>query len=167
MAPIHSAPPEQDEPLDLPELDVEDAEDAPADTHTPTLDLPALDGERDDDIPSDLAVDAGLQYADEQESVLDDDATGTFDGPPTLGTSGLTLPERSESLLGSDDERGCGDDESLGIDELAEAKDGTDATGLDDPGADLVDVASLPELDGSDDEDDGEELDVGIRIDDP
>jgi hypothetical protein len=164
MNPISSTPPEQDEQLDLPELDVEDADDAPSDAGALPLGLPELDGEGDDDVASDLPVDLGLRYAEEQESVLDDDATGTVDGPATLG---VTLPERSESLLGSDDERGCGDDDSLGIDELAEARDRTDANGLDDPDAELVVVDTLPELDGGDDDDDGAELDVGIRIDDP
>jgi hypothetical protein len=153
---------ELDELLELPELDVEEGEEDTNDPGALSLELPELDGDDEEESSLDLPADVGLSYPDDDDSALDDDATGAIDAPATLG---LTLAERTESLLGSDDERGCEDADELGIEELPEPKDPSDAEGLDDPGAELVNVELLPEMDGDDEE--GEEIDVGIHIDEP
>lgn len=163
MQPMSSRPPatgNPDEPLELPALDVEEPVEGSSDTEDGELSLPAIDGDEDDETADELNVDWGLDYSDATSSALDDDATGIEEGPATLG---ITLQERTGSLLGADDELGCDDSHSLGIDELPEAKDRTDLDGLDDPGALVVDENRLPELDGSEEDDSGE-IDVGIHL---
>ncbi|MBW2525723.1 MAG: hypothetical protein JRI23_16185 [Deltaproteobacteria bacterium] len=162
MKPERPAAPPPEEPLELPELDVDDGEEESRDAGALDLGLPELDGEGENEVARDLPVDLGLRFDQEPDESPDAAEAETIDAPPTLG---LTLPERSESLLGSDDDRGCGDDESLGIEELPDGREQTDADGLDDPGAEQVDAGRLPALDG--DEDDGEEIDLGIHIDEP
>lgn len=153
-----------DELLELPALDEEGAEDdeGGADPSPEGLELPALDGDTTDDEAPEAPFELDEPPDEEEPSALGDDETGPADHGADLG---ISVADRGPSLLGPDDELGCDDDDSLGIEELDQGDDQGDAEGLEDLGADLIDAA-LPALDGSDDDDD-EELDVGIELPSP
>ena len=148
---------------ELPELDIDDGEGQVDEHGGIDLRLPEPDGDPDDKPPADdLVLEVELHDTHDEPSALDDDATGIADAPSTLG---LSLTDRTESLLGTDGDLGCGDDEALGISELPEDDDPSDAEGLDDPGGSQVNTRHLPVLETNDDGD--EEIDVGLDISEP
>lgn len=158
---------DDDAELELPALDVEEgAPDASIDDGELELELPddqadPFDDEQASDLPLDLS---GFIQGEQEPSVIGDDATGLEALPATLG---LSIEESSPSLLGPDaDQLGIGGEEVLGIAPIPLEEDDGGLEGLPDPLAEqMVDTDAFPELDGSDDDDDDlNEIDVGIAI---
>jgi len=153
-----------DDLLNLPAREIDsDAVGAVGDDVPVGIALPEDEGDPfDDSVASDLPLDVEIDTEAVEASVIGDDDTG-IDGIP-LGI-GIDLDESSESLLDPDLEREGlnSEDMELGIDSVPHEADDGGVEGLHDPTAEQIDTGAFPEL--VSDEEDGDELDVGIDID--
>jgi hypothetical protein len=117
----------------------------------------------DDSYADDLPIEFQLVTDRVEPSVVGDDATGVERG----ADDGIAIDDDDASLLdvdrGHPDEGLEGDgDEDLGVDPVPREVDDGGLEGLDDGIGEPIDVGEFPPMDG--DEDDDEEIDVGIDI---
>jgi hypothetical protein len=107
-----------------------------------------------------------LSSTEDEPSAIGDDSTG-LEGIATH--AGVSIEETEGSLIDTGDEVDStnfeGDDD-LGIDPIPREVDDGGLEGLDDPADHRIDDHMFPPLDGEEDDDD-EEIDLGIEISTP
>ncbi len=161
-----------DNDLDLPDLGDLDAdevdgveEDVPVDVRLPADGADPFDDSYADDVPIDVEIQTEL----DEESALGDASLGIEDG----GDDDVHLDEDGESLI--DEGRGhaeegldFGGDDQLGLDPIpTEGEDDGGLEGLEDPAGERVEADEFPPLDGTDDDDAEDELELGIDLETP
>jgi hypothetical protein len=119
----------------------------------------------DDRVADDVPLEEEIVTTGDEPTVVGDDSVGIGEG---AGDDAVPLSEDATSLL--DDGRGhaeegldFGGDGELGIDPIPTEADDGGLEGLTE-GAEQVERDELPPLDGQDDDDEGEELDLGLDL---
>ncbi len=123
----------------------------------------------DDSYADDVPIDVDIQTDHVEPTAIGDVALG-IDG--ASGDDGIRIEEGGESMI--DEGRGhaeegldfVGDDE-LGIDPIPTEVDDGGAEGLDNPGDEEVDDEEFPPLDGDANDDEAEELNLGLELEPP
>lgn len=154
-------PPLEELAFDLPAIEEADETVGIGDEDDELLVLEDDDDPFDDVCAVDLPLDLVLSTTAEEGSAIGDESLGIEEGT----NDEVGIDEGSESLLDDgrpDDAMGVELDEELGLDPLPGDLDDGGVEGLDDAAGERVDEFAFPPLDG--DENDDEELDVGIHI---
>jgi hypothetical protein len=172
MAQPRKRPEDEELELDLPALDVEhpDDRDAVDDAGALALQLPDDDDDPyDDEEAHDLPIELDLQTEVVETSAIGDDAQGVSDTEAHDAGLGIAIEEQGPAWTGPEmDASGFEDeDHGLGIDMAPREMDDGGHEGVLDPDSENVDEDAFPPLDGADDDDDQDELDVGIDVSTP
>jgi hypothetical protein len=160
---------EEEELLDLPALGDAEAEDeGPIDDGAPLPEVVDDGGDPlDDSYAEDVPIEVDITTDTVEPSAVGDDANG-LDGAATEH-EGVHIDEADASML--DEGRGhaeegleFGGDEELGLDPIPTEVDDGGLEGIDEAGGQVAEADELPPLDGAEEDDDEEELDLGIEL---
>ena len=157
-----------DSDLDLPALGEEDDDDLPLEDGVQLPEMAddggdSLDDSYADDIPLDVEISTDVV----EPTAVGDDASG-IEGT-VADQDDVQIDEESASMI--DEGRGhaeegleFGGDEELGLDPIPTEVDDGGLEGIEEAPGQVADDDELPPLDGADDDDEGEELDLGIDM---